>query len=113
MPTMFPSTFCQQQYRMMNEYELIYPLDDLIEQHGFDLSELNPGIVSFLRSLDSEGRIVGFPDGTSYKALFYNKEVFDLFGEPYPDPDKPMTWEETLDLAARMTATRMEKNTSV
>lgn len=92
--------------QMMDEYELIYPLDEMVETYGFDLDELHPGIINYLRSIDTNNRLVGFPDGTAYQALFYNKDVFDLFGVPYPDPDVPMTWQETFELAEQMTGTR-------
>lgn len=91
---------------LMEEYDVIYPLDDMVEKYGYDLDELHPALLNYIRSSSSGDELVGFPDGTSYQALFYNKEVFDKFGEPYPDPDVPMTWEETFDLAAKMTETR-------
>ncbi|WP_314587597.1 extracellular solute-binding protein [Paenibacillus terrigena] len=83
---------------------IIYPLDDLAKSHNFDINTLNPGIVSNIRSLDSEGRLIGIPDGTGYMSLFYNKEIFDLFGEPYPT--EKMTWDQAFDLAKKMTGQR-------
>ena len=91
---------------MMEDYELVYPLDDLVEKYGFELTGLNPGLVNFVRSKGSDNSLVGFPDGTAFAGLFYNKDVFDEFGVPYPDPDVAMTWEETFALAAKMTGTR-------
>lgn len=90
----------------MKEYDVVYPLDDMVEKYGFDLNQLHPAVINYIRSLSKDGSLAGFPDGTAYKALFYNKEVFDLFGLPYPDPEEPMTWEETFELAAKMTTTR-------
>ncbi|GIN69839.1 hypothetical protein J14TS2_03140 [Bacillus sp. J14TS2] len=90
-------------YPPIKELDIGYPLDDLIEQQNFDLSVLDPSLVSFMRSLDDEGRMVGFPDGTSFYGLYYNKDVFDKFGKEYPDPDVPMTWGELLELTKEMT----------
>ncbi|MCJ7841548.1 extracellular solute-binding protein [Lederbergia sp. NSJ-179] len=90
----------------LEDLEAIYPLDDLVIQEDFDLGRLNPSLVSLVKGYDSENRLIGFPDGTGLFALYYNKEVFDLFGEPYPDPNKPMTWQETLELSKKMTAER-------
>ncbi|MEK3889999.1 ABC transporter substrate-binding protein [Bacillus sp. FSL K6-3431] len=90
----------------LEELDAIYPLDDLVEQENFDVGKLNPALVSLVKGFDSDNRLIGLPDGTGLFALYYNKEVFDLFGMPYPDPDKPMTWKETLEIAAKMTAER-------
>ncbi|WP_152395203.1 ABC transporter substrate-binding protein [Paenibacillus guangzhouensis] len=84
--------------------DIIHPLDDLAKSNNFDVDTLNPGLVSYIRSLDSEGRLIGIPDGTGYTSLFYNKEIFDLFGEPYPT--EKMTWDQAFDLARKMTGQR-------
>ncbi|OME86453.1 MULTISPECIES: ABC transporter substrate-binding protein [Paenibacillus] len=83
---------------------VIYPLDELAKSHDFDIHSLNPSLVSYIRSLDSEGRLIGIPDGTGYLSLFYNKEIFDLFGVPYPT--ETMTWDQAFDLAKKMTGQR-------
>ncbi|GIN71207.1 bicyclomycin resistance protein [Bacillus sp. J14TS2] len=90
----------------LKELEVIEPLDELIERHNFDLDSLNPALMKTARSLTAEGKIVGFPDNKTFSALYYNKNVFDLFGVSYPDPDAPMTWQEVIDLAAKMTGER-------
>lgn len=84
--------------------DLIYPLDDLIANSDFNLEDLNPALVSYARSYDPEGRLIGMPDGVGFKALFYNKEIFDLFGIEYPT--KEITWYEALELAKQMTGER-------
>jgi multiple sugar transport system substrate-binding protein len=48
------------------------------------------------------GRIYGFPANVATDALFFNKDVFDRMGEPYPT-SHPWTWDEFLPLAQRMT----------
>ncbi|MBT2763353.1 extracellular solute-binding protein [Paenibacillus sp. ISL-20] len=84
--------------------DVIYPLDELAKSPDFDIHSLNPSLVSYIRSLDSEGRLIGIPDGTGYLSLFYNKEIFDLFGVPYPT--ETMTWDQAFDLAKKMTGQR-------
>lgn len=90
-------------YAPIEELGIGNPLDDLIARHNFDLDRIDPSLLSFMRSLDDEGRVVGFPDGTSFWGLYYNKEVFDRLGKDYPDPSTPMTWHELMDLAREMT----------
>lgn len=93
-------------YGPIKELDIGYPLEGLVERHGFDLDRIDPSLLSFMRSLDDEGRVVGFPDGTSFWGLYYNKDVFDKLGKDYPDPDVPMTWPELMDLAKEMTVER-------
>src|SRR5690625_1811790 len=94
----------------VQELDVIEPIDELAEKHGFDINSLEPSHVAYIRSLDKDGKMIGLPDGSSHGALYYNKEIFDLFGEDYPDPSEHMTWEEVFELASRMTAERNEIN---
>lgn len=90
----------------VKELDVIEPIDDLAVKHGLDLDTLRSSLVAYIRSLDEEGRMIGLPDGSSHVALYYNKEIFDLFGVEYPDPNKNMTWEEVFTLAKQMTGER-------
>lgn len=87
----------------VKELDLAEPLDDLIEKHSFDLDRFDPSLLSLMRSYDDEGRVMAFPDGGSFFALYYNKDVFDKLGKEYPDPDVPMTWDEVIELSREMT----------
>ncbi|MFC0396142.1 ABC transporter substrate-binding protein [Paenibacillus mendelii] len=93
-------------FRPLFDLEVVEPLDELMTVNNFDESILDASLVAYLRAQDPEGRMMGFPDGQGGQVLFYNKEIFDLFGVPYPDPEKSLTWDELLDLAAKMTAER-------
>ena len=90
----------------LQELDVIEPLDDLIEKHNFDLTALEPSLVEYIRAQDPQRRLLGFPDGTSYAATYFNKEIFDLFGVPYLNEDKQYTWYELLDIARQMTGER-------
>lgn len=90
----------------VKELDVIEPIDELAEKHGLDLNTLRPSLVAYIRSLDEEGKMIGLPDGSSHVALYYNKEIFDLFGVEYPDPNKILTWDEVFDLAKQMTGER-------
>jgi len=93
-------------FKPLFDLDLPEPLDDLMKTNNFDEAILDPSLVAYLRAQDAEGRLMGFPDGQGGQLLFYNKEIFDMFGVPYPDPEKSMTWEDLLTLAAKMTAER-------
>ncbi|MEK3890004.1 ABC transporter substrate-binding protein [Bacillus sp. FSL K6-3431] len=84
--------------------ELDYDLGELIEKHNYDLSHINPVFLDSLRAKDKEGRLLGLPYEIIYYALFYNKDIFDLFGQPYPTDN--MTWDEAIELAKKVTGER-------
>ncbi|MFS0612442.1 extracellular solute-binding protein [Lederbergia ruris] len=91
---------------LVTSLDFLEPIDDYIERFGFDLSIFQEGIVENLRASDptGEGHLYGLPLENSVRAMFYNKDIFDLFGEPYPEDG--MTWEEVLELASRLTQER-------
>ncbi|NBD24020.1 ABC transporter substrate-binding protein [Paenibacillus glycinis] len=50
------------------------------------------------------GPIYGLPkDWSNDYAIFYNKKLFDAAGVAVPDPTKPLTWPEVMDLAKKLT----------
>jgi multiple sugar transport system substrate-binding protein len=85
------------------DLDIIEPLDELAKKHNFSFNFINPGLVSYIKGQDPEGRMMAIPDGANYMGLFYNKKVFDYFNIPYPSPTKPMTWDQVFDLAQKMT----------
>jgi multiple sugar transport system substrate-binding protein len=49
-----------------------------------------------------DGKLVALPASTSYYVLFYNPDIFDKAGIPYPSND--MTWTQFEQLAGRLTS---------
>lgn len=99
-----PDIFFELSQQTMEYLELDYDLSEMIEKRSYDLSHINPVFLDSIRSKDKEGRLLALPYEVIYHALFYNKDIFDLFGQPYPTDD--MTWNETLDLARNLTGER-------
>ena len=77
---------------------LLLPLDDLIAEAGFDTSYMGP----FFEGTRINGRTYGLPFGTTAWFMFYNKDIFDAAGVPYPTDG--MTWQQWYDLARRVTS---------
>ncbi|CAM3458701.1 ABC transporter substrate-binding protein [Marinicrinis lubricantis] len=86
--------------RLIQEGRL-YELDPLMAHSEFDLEQVHSGIVQFLRQI-GEGKLYGLPPTFINKAVYYNAELFDAYGIPYPQDH--MTWQELLELAARFPA---------
>jgi multiple sugar transport system substrate-binding protein len=77
-------------------------ISDLIKKYNYDLSRLNPSVVEVQRQL-ANGGIYGLPVYNTTAELFYNKELFNRFGVPFPKDG--MNWDELYELAKRMTRT--------
>jgi len=77
----------------------IIPLNDLIERDGIDLSRYS-GIPE---QLMVDGQLYEMPFRSDFWVLYYNKDLFDAKGVPYPTND--MTFEEYDALARQMTDT--------
>jgi multiple sugar transport system substrate-binding protein len=88
----------------LKELGMIEPIDELSKIYGMDISSINPSVVSLFRSFDDQGSMIGVPTFADTYTLFYNKEIFDMFGVPYPT--EHMTWDETFELAKKMTGER-------
>lgn len=93
-------------FEEMNELDMAYPLDDLVEKNNMDLNKFREGAIEAIRSRDpeGEGRLLGIPVEDVVIGLFYNKEIFDKFGVNYPTDG--MTWDEVIELATKVTGER-------
>ena len=73
-------------------------LTPYIEASGIDMADYNGTDANFI----FDGKVYGMPVRTDQYVLFYNKDIFDAAGVPYPDDD--MTWTEFEDLALQLTS---------
>jgi multiple sugar transport system substrate-binding protein len=76
-------------------------LEPFIAKDKYDLSAFVPGIVDGIRELGG-GTLYGLTPDYMSEALFYNKDLFDRYGVPYPT-DR-MSWDDLLRLAQRFPA---------
>lgn len=79
-----------------------FDITALAKKHGFDLSKVNPSLLDGLKKMN-DGKLPGMPTGANYQVTFYNKDLFDKFGEPYPTDG--MTWDQMYEVARIMTRT--------
>ncbi|OXM83240.1 ABC transporter substrate-binding protein [Paenibacillus rigui] len=78
-----------------------YDLNDLIGHNQFDLSQFDSKALSPILSFGNEGQVYALPYSKTEHPLFYNKDIFDKFGVPYPQNE--MNWDQTIDLAKKVT----------
>ncbi|MFD1676575.1 ABC transporter substrate-binding protein [Alicyclobacillus fodiniaquatilis] len=86
--------------RSLAKEGLLQNLDVLVNRHGTDLSRFEPGCLSTSLA-QGDGVLYVFPYERQAFPLFYNKDIFDWFGMPYPRDG--MTWDEVIELAQRVT----------
>jgi multiple sugar transport system substrate-binding protein len=82
---------------------LIMDLTPLIERDQLDTSVFIPEVLAIYQS---EGKTWGLPFLTTGSYVFYNMDLFDEAGIPYPTTDwddQSWTWEAMLDLAKQLT----------
>ena len=79
----------------LQEQGNVLSLDPFIEQDAsFDLSAFYPGTVE---ALTSEGEVWAIPAGVNMLVMFYNRDLFDQYGVPYPEIG--WTWDDFLNRA--------------
>jgi len=85
----------------LKDLEVIEDLNPYIKKFHIDLSIYDQVTIESIKKFGEKGEMVALPFRMNIPALFYNKDIFDKFGVSYPK--EGMTWEETIDLARKLT----------
>lgn len=91
-----PGSDGEQMVRMKNG--IYAPIDEFIERDGIDM-EANFGDILSYATYD--GVTYGYPFRSTVEGIWYNKDMFDAAGIPYPDGS--WTWDEYKEIAAKLT----------
>jgi multiple sugar transport system substrate-binding protein len=81
-------------------------LRELIKKHQFDESRLKPIGYDYIKEI-TKGQgdaVLALPFNINQHVLYYNKDIFDKFGVPYPT-EKQLTWDEAVELGTKLTRT--------
>lgn len=82
----------------------ILPLDQYVTEDTVnDLWSTISSAYRYDGSTSGQGSLYCLPKDLSTFALAYNKDLFDKAGIEYPDPNKPYTWEEYLEVCQKLT----------
>ena len=82
----------------------VLPLDNYVSEET--IADLWPAITSAYRYDGKEagtGPLYCLPKDLSTFAFAYNKTIFDECGVAYPDPEKPYTWDEFVEVCQQLT----------
>ncbi|UUZ89588.1 extracellular solute-binding protein [Paenibacillus sp. P25] len=85
-------------YEKLAQAGKLQELDPYIQKDGFDVQNMLPGVIDLLKAR-GQGKLYGLAPQFQSQALFYNKDLFDQYGVPYPKDQ--MSWKEVFELAAR------------
>ncbi|MEF3313757.1 extracellular solute-binding protein [Paenibacillus sp. GYB004] len=86
--------------KQLVDTKLAYDISELIKKHGYNLNILYPQSITAQKSVTG-GALYGLPVNRSAHKIYYNKDLFDKFGEKYPKDG--LTWDETYEIAKKMT----------
>lgn len=84
-------------YASMIDKKQIVPLDEYISKDKIDMAPY----AGIDESIKVDGNLYGVPFRSDYWLLYYNKNIFDAAGIPYPTNN--MTWAEYRDIANKLT----------
>ncbi|ULL18847.1 carbohydrate ABC transporter substrate-binding protein [Paenibacillus sp. H1-7] len=85
------------------KFNLQYDLTELIRKNQFDLSRIDPAYLDIIKNASAGygAGLYGLPVNSFTPVLYYNKDIFDKFGIPYPKDG--MTWDDAYALAQKLT----------
>ncbi len=91
-----PGSDGEQMVRMKNG--IYAPLDEFIERDGIDMKASFGDILSYAMY---NNVTYGYPFRSTVEGIWYNKDMFDAKGIPYPDGT--WTWDEYREIAKKLT----------
>lgn len=100
----------EEQYADLAQDGKLYDLDAAVKQDKFDLEGFLPSVIDLLKARGG-GKLYGLSPSFSSQALYYNKDMFDKYGVPYPTDG--MSWDEVLQLAARFPVKKGDNNVAM
>ncbi|MDF2715822.1 MAG: extracellular solute-binding protein family 1 [Paenibacillus sp.] len=82
------------------ESALQFDMTELVKTQKVDLNKFEATLIDGVK-LSGDGKLYALPVTNMVQVMFYNKSIFDRFGVPYPK--NGMTWDETNELARKLT----------
>ncbi len=85
---------------------LLMNLEEKVAQTNFDISDMWESALVRYRfdgNKSGSGDLYALPMDVAGTVLYYNKKLFDEAGVPYPSADTPMTFDQLLETAKKLT----------
>jgi multiple sugar transport system substrate-binding protein len=81
------------------QQDLLYDIAPLLKENKIDLNRFQQPTIDAVKS--DKGEVWAVPYAMQFDTMYYNKDVFDKFGVPYPKDG--MTWEDAIELGKKVT----------
>lgn len=85
------------------DLNLQYNLSDLATKNKFDLGRFKSEALEGIQVFSPQDGLYGLPFSMNSSALFYNKDIFDKFGQSYPKDG--MLWDEVIEIGSKLSRT--------
>lgn len=86
------------------DYDFPEDLNRYVADYAVDLKKIDPIVIEGAKMIGSKGELFALPIYSDRMMWFYNKDLFNKFGVPYPTDD--MTWDDAIAAFKRLS--RME-----
>jgi multiple sugar transport system substrate-binding protein len=90
----------------IEQLQLGYDMSAELKVYNIDPNRYDPSSLNIANS-SYAGKVIGIPITNTVPVLYYNKEIFDRFGVPYPK--NGMTWDDLFEIANKLTRTEGDK----
>jgi ABC-type glycerol-3-phosphate transport system substrate-binding protein len=87
----------------MEGMDLFEDIGPLTQKLGIKLDRFDPVYLDAIKLASPKSELYALPFGVNFNALYYNKDIFDKFGVPYPKDG--LTWNDAADIAKKVTKT--------
>ncbi|MCD9020845.1 ABC transporter substrate-binding protein [Cohnella silvisoli] len=86
--------------------DLLLPIDDYVDTSGIDIGDMWESSLIRYRNdgaMNGKGKLYALPKDIGPTVLYYNKDIFTKMNVPFPSADVPMTFDELLATARKLT----------
>lgn len=90
-------------YSEYKNLRVLQNLNEWIAKNKYEAGKLDPLAIEALKMWGDQGELYALPIYRNFAVLYYNKDLFDKFGVPYPLDG--MTWKQAAETAVKLTRT--------
>lgn len=94
--------------------DLLLPIEDLVKNSSIDTADMWESGLDRYRydgSANGQGELYALPKDIGPHVLYYNKDIFTKMNVPFLSADTPMSMEQLLDTAKKLTVSKNGKTT--
>jgi multiple sugar transport system substrate-binding protein len=73
----------------------------MLKEHNLDLKKFIPSGLDMVKLYSGNGTLTTLPFTMGFRTMYYNRDLLDKFGAPYPAAHA--SWEQTIELAKKVT----------